>query len=47
MLARLVAAVSAAVLLVLVAPGPVAHLHDSCPHATSPIENHCGGGGKK
>ena len=46
MLARLVAAVSAAVLLVLVVPGPAAHLNDSCAHAASQIANHCGGGKK-
>jgi hypothetical protein len=46
MLSRLLAAVSAAVLLVLLVPGPAAHLNDSCAHATSQIQNHCGGGKK-
>jgi hypothetical protein len=42
MLARLVAAVSAAVLVVLLVPGPVAQLdHHSCTKATSGLEHHC------
>ena len=41
MLSRLVAAISAAVLVVLLAPGPVAHLDHTCPKATSGIEHHC------
>ncbi|HZQ75811.1 MAG TPA: hypothetical protein VFE55_00675 [Acidimicrobiia bacterium] len=41
MLARLVAAVSAAVLVVLLAPGPIAQLdHHACTKATSGVEHH-------
>jgi hypothetical protein len=45
MRARLIAAASAAVLVILLAPGPVVP-HDSCPHAGSAVQNHCGGGKK-
>ena len=41
MLSRLVAAISAAVLVVLLAPGPVAHLDHHCAKATSGVEHHC------
>jgi hypothetical protein len=41
MLSRLVAAISAAVLVVLLAPGQAAHLEHHCNKATSGIEHHC------